>query len=391
MPLLILEINHHTAPLEVREHFAFSQERVAGILRQLAAQNESHEVVLISTCNRTKIICASENSQAALASLCQICEVAEKDLQQHWRVYHDEAALRHLVRVSAGLDSLILGEPQIFGQVKDAYELAHQVGTVGKVLHAFFQFTFFLSKKVRTETAIGKDPVSVAFAAVNLAKHIFADLSQCKILLLGAGETAELAAKHFAEYQVKHFFFVNRTLENAERLAQAYHGSAFDLQELSTVLPQADIILTATESPTALITYATMKNCVQIRSDSRLLLDLSVPRNIAAEVASLPDCYLYTIDDLQTLVQEGLEQRREAAKIAEEIIEVEIEKFFRKQRLTGYAQEISQFNEKVDKMIEVFAQEAVQSQQVEDAVMLGKKLAKKIQHEALIFFRGNAK
>lgn len=388
MSFLVVGLNHQTASLSVREQFAFPKEKIPEILEVLKQKTQLAEFVLLSTCNRTEIYAAAEHSDILIKVLPEIAKDVFVPQEDIWYVYHEEAALQHLVQVATGLNSMILGEPQILGQVKEAYDLAVQAGMVGKVLHRMFQQAFFLSKKIRHETDIGKNPVSVAYAAVNLAKHIFADLAACKILMLGAGETIELAAKHFSDQGAKTFYFVNRSLENALKLAHYFHASAFELTELETLLPEADIIVAATDSPDALITCPMFQRVVEKHHGRAwFLLDLAVPRNIVPDIANLPDCYLYSIDDLQSIVFDSFEQRQEAAKIAQEIVELEVDGFFRKQKIAIYGEEIKKFTDNVDKMIEQFVQEAGSHTQVKDVMMLGKKLAKRVQHEALEFFR----
>lgn len=381
MSLLIVGLNHQTAPLAVRECFAFSKENVPKLLRQF---NEA-EIVLLSTCNRMEIISNVEHSDALIKTLCTIFQLDQQSLKNHWYVYHEVAAMEHLVRVTSGLDSMILGEPQIFGQVKTAYEIAQQAGTVGKTLNQIFQHVFSLSKKVRSETTIGKNSISVAYTAVNLAKHIFSDLANCRVLVLGAGEAAKLAAKHFAEHHVKVFYFVSRTLENAMALAHQYHGEGFELNELPMLLSKVDIILTAIENQASLISYEMLQQSIKESMKPLLLLDLSVPRNIAPTIASLPDCYLYTIDDLQAIVQQGFTQRRDAANIANKIIEIEVEQFFRKQKVSAHATEIEHFTCQVENLIAEFTKVAEKNGYCEVEMKEAKKLAKQIHHQALVF------
>jgi glutamyl-tRNA reductase len=385
MPLLALGLNHQTADLPLREKFAVSSARMPQVLHQLQAAGIA-EIVLLSTCNRTELYCVAEHSDEVIAALCAVCGVAVNDMQKVWYVYHGQDALKHLVRVAAGLDSMILGEPQILGQVKEAYELAQQAGTVRTTLHRLFQQCFFLAKKVRSETSIGKNPVSIAFAAATLAKHIFSNMADCHLVLLGAGDTIELTARHFQRQGVNKFYFVNRTLKNAQQLAEKFQAPAFELSELICPLIKADIIITATDSQEFLITK---KNVQSIFSQGKpraiLLLDLAVPRNIDPQIANLPDCYLYGIDDLQTVVLDNLEQRRDAAKLAKQIIDRESEQFFYKQKIAEQGAFIEEFNGQVKARVAAFEQDIDAMQNLPEVITRSKKLVKQMQHDVLKF------
>lgn len=386
MPLLAIGLNHQTASVAIREQFFVSHTMLTDVLLSLQ-KTDITEAVLLSTCNRTELYCIAEHSERAIAALCQLCRVDAKTVTAIWYIYHDQAALRHLVAVAAGLDSMILGEPQIFGQVKEAYAAAQQAHTVGKMLHQTFQYCFYLAKKVRSETHIGKNPVSVAFAASTLAKHIFADPAQCNITLIGAGNTIELTARHFQKQGVQHFNFVNRTMARAAHLAEQFQGSAFALSEIPYALAEADIIVTATESQQHLITYDLLEKITAHHTATRpiLLLDLSIPRNIEPKIANLADCYLYGIDDLQSVVLENFEKRRDAAKLAEEIIAHEVEQFFIKQKNVRTAANIHQFNEQIIQLLTDFEQDIKKISNADEVIKTAKKLTKNLQHKLLKF------
>jgi len=250
MPLLALGINHTTAPLEIRERVAFPAERVSNALRDLVATPGVTEAAILSTCNRTEVYCLLENPDAKLISgwLRHYHALPHDDLDAYIYQYPDQAAVRHMLRVASGLDSMILGEPQILGQIKTAYQEALTAGTLGLMLGRLFQHTFTVAKQVRTDTAIGASPVSVAFAAVSLAKQIFGDLSKQTALLIGAGETIELTARHLHQHGIGRMIIANRTLERAHTLAAQFNGYAIALSDLPAHLAEADIVISSTAS-----------------------------------------------------------------------------------------------------------------------------------------------
>jgi glutamyl-tRNA reductase len=323
MKLLVLGLNHKTAPIDIRERLAFGPDIIAGALRDLTGCQGVREGVVLSTCNRTELYCAAQDG-------------AEEDIRrwlsgfhgvEHARVnpflyaHADRDAVVHLLRVSSGLDSLVLGEPQILGQVKTAYQTATDCTATGKLLGRLFQHAFSVAKTVRTETAIGSSPVSVAFAAVNLARQIFSDLSQQTALLIGAGETIELAARHLHHNGVGRIIVANRTVERAHDLAAQFGGFAISLAEIANHLPEADIVIASTASPLPVLGKGTVERALKKRKHRPIfMVDIAVPRDIEPEVGELPDVYLYTIDDLQDVIDEGLRSRQAAAEQAEEII-----------------------------------------------------------------------
>ena len=388
MNFFVLGLNHQTAPLAIREQFAFAEKNLSERLKEFQVMANAKEIIFLSTCNRSEFYCVDGDPQQLIQKMSAHVGFDLDALQAVLYLHHNEAALRHLARVSSGLDSMILGEPQILGQVKSAYEIASEAGTVAKQLHQIFQHNFFLSKKIRTETAIGKNPVSVAFAAVRLAKHLFSKLDQSKILMLGAGETIELTARHFFEQGARQFIFANRTLARAENLANQYHADAITLDELAVVLPEVDIIVAATDSTKALVKFSLLeKTREKNKSKALLIIDLAVPRNVDSDVANWPDVYLYTIDDLQAIVLDNADQRQAAAQIAAEMIDHEVQLFLGKLLIAPRAEVIQSFMSETDKALaEFFADEAIQglSAAEQEAV---KKLVRRLQHEALLAFK----
>ncbi len=330
MPLIALGINHRTAPVDIRERVAFSAERLADALHALAGLPHIHEAAILSTCNRTELYCnlESDDTDAVIDWLCSHHHFQPEHLRPYLYIYPDETAVRHMFRVAAGLDSMVLGEPQILGQMKSAYQSAVDAGTLSAQLGKLFQHTFAVAKQIRTDTAIGASPVSVAFAAVSLARQIFGDLSKHTALLIGAGETIELAARHLADHKIGRMIIANRTVERAHTLAAEFNAYAIALAEMPAHLAEADIVISSTASQLPILGKGTVERALKIRKHRPIfMVDIAVPRDIEAEVAQLADVYLYRVDDLQEVIQENLKSRQQAAIQAEEIIEVQCAHF----------------------------------------------------------------
>ena len=328
MALHVLGINHQTAPVSLRETVAFGPDTLRKALESLRAQAGVQEAVLLSTCNRTELYARSDNGPDALANWLAGQQRAGDDL--HAYLYrHDEAnAVRHLFRVATGLDSLVLGEPQILGQVKQAWSEARDAGSLGGPLDRAFQQAFATAKRARTETTIGRNPVSVASTAVRLAQESFARLDESDVLLIGAGETIELAARHLVAGKVRRLLVANRTLAHAQDLASRHGGIALPLEDLDRHLAEADIVLSATAARTPILHRAQVEQALrQRRHRPMLLLDLAVPRDISEDVADLRDVFLYTVDDLERAIEDNRAARRDAAEQAEAIIEVHAARF----------------------------------------------------------------
>jgi glutamyl-tRNA reductase len=330
MALLALGINHKTAPVEIREKVSFAAEVVPDALRELARRGTIAEGAILSTCNRTELYCglANEKVEELVRWLGEFHNLGPDALVPYIYSHPDQAAVRHMLRVASGLDSLVLGEPQILGQMKQAFSTASEAGTIGVTLNRLFEHTFRVAKQVRTDTAIGASAVSVAFAAVSLSRQIFSDLSKHTALLIGAGETIELVARHLKENGIGRVIVANRTVERAHALAAEFDGYAISLPELPAHLPEADIVIASTASPLPILGKGAVESAIKARKRRPMLMvDIAVPRDIEPEVAQLEDVYLYTVDDLQEIIQENLRSRQEAAKQAEEIIEVQVSHF----------------------------------------------------------------
>jgi glutamyl-tRNA reductase len=324
MSLFALGINHQTASVALREKVAFNPESLLGAYQQLLAQHNVLEAVIVSTCNRTEIYCNVEQQscQSIVDWFCSFHNIAESELIKSLYCYHDEQAIQHLFRVSCGLDSLVLGEPQILGQIKQAFATAGQAKSVNKLLNRWFQHAFTVAKRVRTETQIGANAISVAFAAVCLAKQIFSDLSQSRVLLIGAGETIELVGKYLVEHNVPNITIANRTLSRAMDLVEQFNAQAITLGEIPNHLSEADIIISSTASPLPIIGKGMVESALKKRRHQPMLfIDIAVPRDIEAQVSELRDAYLYSVDDLHGIIEENKQARQEAAIEAEKIIE----------------------------------------------------------------------
>jgi glutamyl-tRNA reductase len=330
MPLLAIGLNHTTAPVSIRERVTFGPDIVVAALRSLTGLAGVHEAVVLSTCNRTELYCEAEPDAEELTRewLAGFHGLAIEDVSPYLYQHQGRRAIGHLLSVASGLDSLVLGEPQILGQVKSAFQTAHDAGRVGKVVTRLFQHAFATAKQVRTDTAIGDSPVSVAFAAVSLARQIFADLSQQTALLIGAGETIELAARHLTQNGVGRVIVANRTIARAQELAEQFDAYAISLAEIPTHLADADIVISSTASPVPILGKGTVESALKRRRHQPMfMVDIAVPRDIEAEVAGLEDVYLYTVDDLDNVIQGNLRSRQDAADQAREIIEFQVDEF----------------------------------------------------------------
>lgn len=330
MTLLALGLNHQSAPLALRERIAIAPDAHEAALTSLLAEPGVSEAALLSTCNRTEIYCQVEAGAERVPALWLARHHGLPAEQLATYLYHHQHgdAVRHLFRVATGLDSMILGEPQILGQVKEAYQQARGAHALKAPLERLFQQGFAVAKRVRTDTRIGAHPVSVAFAAVRLAQNVFARIDQATVLLIGAGDTIELAARHLVDQKVKRLLVANRTLEHAQVLASRFGGYALALDELERHLAEADIVISATASREPILRRAALAAALkQRRHRPMFLLDLAVPRDIEASAAELEDVYLYTVDDLDQVIEDNRRSRREAAEQAEAIIELQVEHY----------------------------------------------------------------
>ena len=325
MALHVLGINHRSASVEVREKLAVPPERQGEALAQLAAQPGVAEAVLLSTCNRTEIYCNADDPATVRGWIAR--EAAKSGIVVEPLLYchTDEGAVRHAFRVAAGLDSMVLGEPQILGQVKQSVRTAENVGTLGSTLSRLFQNTFLVAKLVRTETALGAHSISMSSAALKLAQNLFGDLSRTTLLLIGAGEMVELAATYFVAQHPKSIVVANRTVARGEAFAERFGAAAIPLADLATRLHEFDIIITATASSLPILGKGLIESALKARKRRPMfIVDFAVPRDVETEVATLEDVFLFSIDDLGKIIEEGAEARKAAAHEAEAIIEKQV-------------------------------------------------------------------
>lgn len=361
MRLSVFGINHQTASVDIREKVAFSPDEMADAMSQAVSNARVEEVAILSTCNRTEIYCGGEVSRADIAGwVSDYKRLAAKDIEAHGYFYQDEDAIRHMMRVACGLDSLVLGEPQILGQVKSAYAVARECCTLGTLLNQAFQHCFAIAKKVRTETAIGENPVSVAYAAVGLSQQIFTSLSEVNALLVGAGETIDLVAQHLHQKQVKSITVANRTLSRAEELAKNYGARAILLSEIPEYLHKADMVISSTASQLPILGKGAVESALkQRRHRPMFMVDIAVPRDIEPEVAKLKDVYLYTVDDLKEVIEENRRSRENAARSAEKIIDEGAENWQKQLRGLSVVGTIRAFRNSVEEVRDAELQKAL--------------------------------
>ncbi|WP_428037008.1 glutamyl-tRNA reductase [Amphritea sp.] len=353
MALLALGINHKTASVSVREKVAFAPEQMADALAQACELAHLKEVAILSTCNRTELYCSTEleGTRALLEWLGGYHNLDPEELQTCSYAHWGQEAAQHMMRVASGLDSLVLGEPQILGQLKSCYAVSQSAGVVGAELDRLFQQTFAVAKKVRTDTAIGENPVSVAYASVSLAQHIFADLSQSKALLIGAGETIELVARHLSEAGVKQMTVANRTLVRAEALAEAFNARAILLGDIPEALEDADIVIASTASQLPILGKGAVESALKKRKHRPIfMVDIAVPRDIEQEVAELDDVYLYTVDDLKEVIEENVRSRQTAAQEAETLVEAGASEFMRQLRSLGAVETVMSLRQQAEQL-----------------------------------------
>lgn len=384
MSLLLVGINHTTASIALREKVAFPPEIIADALRDLFQQSEVEESVIVSTCNRTEIYLAvndsalsgEEKSDAGLHANRQLVDqrsfvmewlsgyhkLETGDLEQCVYFHGDEEVVRHLMEVSCGLDSMILGEPQILGQIKSAYAVSRDLNVVGANLGRAFEEAFSIAKEVRTDTAIGENPVSVAYAAVTLAERIFSDLASLSVLLIGAGRTIELVARHLSEKGVQQIVVANRTLDNALEIAERFDAHGTLLSDIPEQLVDADIVVSSTNSQLPLLGKGAVERALkQRRHKPMLLVDLAVPRDIEQEVSQVADAYLYSIDDISGVIEDSQKSREEAAAQAKSIIDRGIDEYKARIRSLDAVDTVRAFRDKANAIRELELEKAVKA------------------------------
>ena len=360
MNLIALGISHKSAAVEVRERVAFAPEQVGEALTDACNVAQLDEVVILSTCNRTELyaivpqgIGLAEKAQDLIDWMANYHHLSAAELRQYAYRHEGGQAVRHLVQVASGLDSMVLGEPQIFGQLKSAYAVATESGTVASELGRLFPRVFSVAKQVRTDTAIGENPVSVAYAAVDLAGHIFSDLGRCNALLVGAGETIELVARHLIGAGVCKIVIANRTLGRARELAQKFGAEAVLLAEIPKQLSDADIVITSTASQLPILGKGAVEQALKTRKHRPfLMVDIAVPRDIESQVGELPDVYLYSVDDLRDIVDKNLRSRTTEARKADLIIDEGVRLYLAEVRSLGAVDAVKEYRNMAEQLRE---------------------------------------
>jgi len=362
MSFLAFGINHKTASVDVREKVAFDVQRLDEALKALTLVSGVDETVILSTCNRTEIYCAGEELSVD-ALLAWLADFHQTDLQNVISCsfsFYDKAAITHVMRVASGLDSLVLGEPQILGQLKSAYSSALEAKTVNGPLGRLFEHSFSVAKRVRTETAIGENSVSVAAAAVNLARQLFADFADNTALLIGAGKTTELVARHLKQSGIKRLIIANRTLARAQELSRLVGGEAALLGDIPDLLKEADIVIASTASALPILGKGAVERALKSRKHRPFfMVDIAVPRDIEPQVGELSDVYLYTVDDLKGVIDENVKSREGAARDAEVMVQDGYESFIAQLRASGVGNVLKLFRRQA---------EALQKQEYEKAL-----------------------
>ncbi|MCA2970464.1 MAG: glutamyl-tRNA reductase [Acidobacteriaceae bacterium] len=394
MKLHVTGINHRTAPVEVRERVAFSDAALPDALRELRESAGFHEGLILSTCNRVEIAVATDDQVDAQRSLEEFLgrarHVESKKLRAHLYTYDDRDAIRHLFRVASSLDSMVLGEPQILGQLKQAYAVAKSSGAVGTYLDTVLTRAFSVAKRVRTETMIGQNAVSVSFAAVELAREIFGNLKDCRVLLVGAGKMSELAARHLHRSGVSRILVTNRTRSRAEEMAAIFSGTIIDYDAFAQSLPEVDIVITSSGAPHYLLTREQVQRAMGLRRGRPMfLIDIAVPRNIEPAVNQLENVFLYDIDDLGKVVDQNRKERESEAATGEAIIAEEVEKLVARLKTRAATPIIVELQEHLDHLRRAELQRmraklgALSPQQEEALEALTKGLMNKVAHGAI--------
>ncbi len=352
MSILVVGLNHKSAPVSIREKVAFSHEQLTQALEQHNKDRDTKkdEKIILSTCNRTEIYTSSHTSADDICHwLAEQHDLSIDELRGYLYTHSGEKAIQHVLRVASGLDSMVLGEPQILGQLKSALKTSTECNSAGTTLKRLMQHAFSTAKRVRTQTSIGSNPVSVAFAAVNLARRIFSQLENKTALLIGAGETIELVGRHLHSAGIGKIIIANRSVSKATKLAEELSGIGVTLQELSDYLPEADIVISSTAAPIPVIGKGTVEWALKKRKRRPIfMVDIAVPRDIEPEVGELDDIYLYTVDDLQSVIEENMKSRQQAAGQAEEMIIEEVSTFSDWLRAQDQIQLLKSYREKIE-------------------------------------------
>lgn len=393
MKLITLGINHQTAPIAIREKLAFHSAQLCHGLQNLLQNPVIKEVVILSTCNRTEIYSNTNDVTAILNWLINEKSLHNIDLQQYIYTHYELNAVRHMMRVATGLDSMVLGESQILGQMKQAYQLAENAGAVSNTFMQLFPTIFATSKRIRTATHIGAHSISIAYAITQLIKKYFEKIEDADVLLIGAGEIIELIATHLQGLNIKNIKIANRTIEKSKYIADTVRAKAIRIQDIPEYLKKTDIVISATASQLPILGKGLIERTLQNKCGSPLLLiDLAVPRDIEPEVATLPNTFLYNIDNLQAMISANLKNRSEAAKEAEGMIELEANQFYRNMRVYHARHVITEYRQRLDDIRLTEQEKALQQLQnnhdpVQVLEQFGHNLIQKIMHHPTVKLR----
>ena len=357
MSIILVGVNHKTAPVEIRERLAFSDEACADGLRRLVDGEIVREGLIVSTCNRVEILSATttEQSETSAGRLAEFLDGAGRlpsgFLSNHLYRHTDDEAVRHLFRVASSLDSMVVGEPQVLGQVRHAYSVAVEAGTAGRILNRLVHHTFRVAKRVRNETGIAANAVSISYMAVELGKKIFESLKGSTVLLVGAGEMAELSARHLLNAGASRVVIANRTEETARRLAEEFGATTVPFDQLDRALTEADVVICSTGAPTYVITEAQARRSLgRRRNRPTCFIDISVPRNIDPAVGKVPNVFLFDIDDLESVISSNIREREREAERAESIVQSEVMQFQQSLRLMDVGPSIGALREKMQEV-----------------------------------------
>jgi len=351
MQLALVGLSHKTAPVEVRERLAFSNDALRSALTSLVDRQAVNEAMILSTCNRVEVVAESPDDRMIREFICEFHQIPHDSVSNHLYSYRNADAIRHVFRVTASLDSMVIGEPQILGQVKEAYRIAIDAGTVGMHLTALMNRAFAVAKKVRSETGISQSAVSVSYAAVELARKIFGDLSGKTVMIIGASKMGELAAKHLRRAGASSVLVTNRTFERAVELAKVFEGAAVPFEHFTDHMAGADIVITSTGAPHFIISKNLAEQVIHRRKNKPIFfIDIAVPRDIDPAVNEIDNAFLYDIDDLQQVIDANLKERLKEAMRAEEIVDNEVEAFCLKMQTRDVVPTIVQLRESLEKV-----------------------------------------
>ena len=398
--IILIGINHKTAPVELRECIAFSEDESASALQTLSRKPHIKELLLFSTCNRVEVLVVTENKREAIDStkdyIAEVNKIPRQAFEDSLYIHEGDEAVRHVFRVASSLDSMVVGEPQILGQVKDAYRLATETKVSGVILNRLLHRTFFVAKRIRTETGIGGHAVSISYAAVELGRKIFGSLERKNVLLVGAGEMAELAVEHLIRNKVGDIYVANRTFENGVELARRFNGQALRFEEIADCLKVVDIIISSTGSPDFVITRDQVKGVIRIRRNRPIFfIDIAVPRDIDPQVNRLSNSYVYDIDDLQGVIDENIEDRQKEAIKGERIVDEAVIQFRDWSASLEVVPTIVALRNKLESIAETEIKKTLQSNKIpESGAQPIKKMAdsliNKILHHPTVFLKRNS-